>query len=90
MKHPRLFAFCLLLMLSMFAYIQTTSAQEITSSSKPFTYQTMEKAVGKAKQTTYWKTIKGTKYIIYESEKKAHYYITKTDSVFKRVYLKIS
>ena len=89
MKHPRLFAFRLLLMLSMFAYIQT-SAQEITSSSKPFTFQTMEKAIGKAKQTTYWKTIKGTKYIIYESEKKAHYYITKTENVFKRVYLKIS
>jgi hypothetical protein len=71
MKHPRLFAFCLLLMLSMFAYIQT-SAQEITSSSKPFTFQTMEKAIGKAKQTTYWKTIKGTKYIIYESEKSNH------------------
>lgn len=89
MKHPRLFAFCLLLMLTIFGYIQS-SAQEITSSSKPFTYQTMEKAIGKAKQTTYWKVVKGTKYIIYESEKKAHYYITKTENVFKRVYLKIS
>jgi len=89
MKNKKIFIFAIIAMLLCFGYVQT-SAQEITSSSKPFTFQTMEKAIGKAKQTTYWKTIKGTKYIIYESEKKAHYYITKTENVFKRVYLKIS
>lgn len=80
----------IILSIFMCLLLWTIEAQEVTSSSKPFTYLTMEKAIGKAKQTTYWKTIKGTKYVIYESEKKAHYYITKTENVFKRVYLKIS
>ena len=77
MKHPRLFTFCLLLMLSLFAYIQT-EAQELQPKTKAQTEQSITKTATltgqKYNSLPVYKSSKGSLFIVMKSKKTGNCY----------------
>ena len=77
MKHPRLFAFCLLLMLTIFGYIQS-SAQELQPKTKAQTEQSITKTATltgqKYNSLPVYKSSKGSLFVIMKSKKTGNVY----------------
>lgn len=81
----------LFILIKLLFILNFISAQEVKEAKKqPFIYASLQEATKNAKITTWYKTIKGEKLFVYETNRGSHFYVTKTiGGEFRKQYLKL-